>query len=157
MARARILEEEAIGKIMEKKEFSQLPRKDVEMVYSNFNGKGFLTEEKIKFTRALLRRMYTAFFSKNLLKNKLKDFEWFLKKHISTRERLGNYEFLYKKILDHFGKKINVVDFGSGVNGFSYNFFKKVGINATYLGIEPVRSEERRVGKECRSRWSPYH
>ena len=24
--------------------------------------------------------------------------------------------------------------------------------------IEPtVRSEERRVGKECRSRWSPYH
>ena len=22
---------------------------------------------------------------------------------------------------------------------------------------EPVRSEERRVGKECRSRWSPYH
>ena len=23
--------------------------------------------------------------------------------------------------------------------------------------IETVRSEERRVGKECRSRWSPYH
>src|SRR3712207_4071557 len=23
--------------------------------------------------------------------------------------------------------------------------------------IEEVRSEERRVGKECRSRWSPYH
>ena len=22
---------------------------------------------------------------------------------------------------------------------------------------EDVRSEERRVGKECRSRWSPYH
>ena len=22
---------------------------------------------------------------------------------------------------------------------------------------EPSRSEERRVGKECRSRWSPYH
>jgi len=22
---------------------------------------------------------------------------------------------------------------------------------------EPDRSEERRVGKECRSRWSPYH
>src|SRR2546430_9674492 len=25
------------------------------------------------------------------------------------------------------------------------------------LGYDPVRSEERRVGKECRSRWSPYH
>src|SRR3989441_12441565 len=23
--------------------------------------------------------------------------------------------------------------------------------------IRPLRSEERRVGKECRSRWSPYH
>src|SRR5688572_24210734 len=25
------------------------------------------------------------------------------------------------------------------------------------FGIAKVRSEERRVGKECRSRWSPYH
>ena len=25
------------------------------------------------------------------------------------------------------------------------------------MGAEIVRSEERRVGKECRSRWSPYH
>ena len=24
-------------------------------------------------------------------------------------------------------------------------------------GVESYRSEERRVGKECRSRWSPYH
>ena len=23
--------------------------------------------------------------------------------------------------------------------------------------IRSIRSEERRVGKECRSRWSPYH
>src|SRR3989442_14043600 len=25
------------------------------------------------------------------------------------------------------------------------------------LLLSPLRSEERRVGKECRSRWSPYH
>ena len=24
-------------------------------------------------------------------------------------------------------------------------------------GVTRLRSEERRVGKECRSRWSPYH
>ena len=24
-------------------------------------------------------------------------------------------------------------------------------------GVATLRSEERRVGKECRSRWSPYH
>ena len=28
---------------------------------------------------------------------------------------------------------------------------------AVQMGIEVIRSEERRVGKECRSRWSPYH
>ena len=37
-----------------------------------------------------------------------------------------------------------------------------VGICLLLLGILDVvnvfaRSEERRVGKECRSRWSPYH
>ena len=26
-----------------------------------------------------------------------------------------------------------------------------------YVGMPKMRSEERRVGKECRSRWSPYH
>ena len=28
---------------------------------------------------------------------------------------------------------------------------------AAGLSVTPTRSEERRVGKECRSRWSPYH
>ena len=33
---------------------------------------------------------------------------------------------------------------------------RKLGIRKDdYLVVE--RSEERRVGKECRSRWSPYH
>ena len=36
---------------------------------------------------------------------------------------------------------------------FSANRFRYVEI----LGITIARSEERRVGKECRSRWSPYH
>ena len=30
-------------------------------------------------------------------------------------------------------------------------------MNRTISAIRVVRSEERRVGKECRSRWSPYH
>ena len=28
---------------------------------------------------------------------------------------------------------------------------------ASFNGPDFYRSEERRVGKECRSRWSPYH
>src|SRR2546427_137319 len=41
----------------------------------------------------------------------------------------------------------------------------KAGYNYMYVSVEElndcaaftIRSEERRVGKECRSRWSPYH
>src|SRR5256885_6032906 len=33
----------------------------------------------------------------------------------------------------------------------------KVGDRITAVAQGPARSEERRVGKECRSRWSPYH
>ncbi len=29
--------------------------------------------------------------------------------------------------------------------------------NKLYVATYGMRSEERRVGKECRSRWSPYH
>ena len=32
-----------------------------------------------------------------------------------------------------------------------------VGGKTLNIAIQLVRSEERRVGKECRSRWSPYH
>ena len=34
-------------------------------------------------------------------------------------------------------------------------FFQILGKILTYAAL--IRSEERRVGKECRSRWSPYH
>ena len=49
---------------------------------------------------------------------------------------------------------------GGGCAGFEYEW----GTLATPDEVEPNdivlktdRSEERRVGKECRSRWSPYH
>ena len=34
---------------------------------------------------------------------------------------------------------------------------KLVHIDCDLMGCINTRSEERRVGKECRSRWSPYH
>ena len=34
---------------------------------------------------------------------------------------------------------------------------QKAVINRLARAIGHLRSEERRVGKECRSRWSPYH
>ena len=32
-----------------------------------------------------------------------------------------------------------------------------VAVTVRSVSVRPMRSEERRVGKECRSRWSPYH
>ena len=37
------------------------------------------------------------------------------------------------------------------------NEYKYKIIFVTVSAIGAARSEERRVGKECRSRWSPYH
>ena len=35
--------------------------------------------------------------------------------------------------------------------------FPEKGVIFSSSDLRYVRSEERRVGKECRSRWSPYH
>ena len=36
--------------------------------------------------------------------------------------------------------------------------YATAGLDPSIMGVGPIhRSEERRVGKECRSRWSPYH
>ena len=42
-----------------------------------------------------------------------------------------------------------------GVDNGNYNTKSSEGM--LYASGYAVRSEERRVGKECRSRWSPYH
>ena len=37
-------------------------------------------------------------------------------------------------------------------------FFERVDyLDLSVFSVDVLRSEERRVGKECRSRWSPYH
>ena len=47
------------------------------------------------------------------------------------------------------------------VNGNKINgdmFFKfGLAVGTYFNNKKKLRSEERRVGKECRSRWSPYH
>ena len=46
----------------------------------------------------------------------------------------------------------------SALGGYAASAITAITIQNT-LGVRAVqsRSEERRVGKECRSRWSPYH
>src|SRR2546427_8403880 len=40
------------------------------------------------------------------------------------------------------------------VNSVGYAYWRRIN---NHVGSDTMRSEERRVGKECRSRWSPYH
>ena len=42
-------------------------------------------------------------------------------------------------------------------NPFPKSIYENVVYGLRIQGIKQKRSEERRVGKECRSRWSPYH
>src|SRR3712207_4257716 len=46
---------------------------------------------------------------------------------------------------------------GAAALGFIATRFLKSSSEEAYSGDYGYRSEERRVGKECRSRWSPYH
>ena len=125
---------EIYEKIINKKEFSQLPQKDVEKAFQNFEKRQVSDEEKIRLTRDLLRKIFSAFISKKILSLKNKDPEWILRKHISTRERLPYYSQLYSRLLKNF-KRATIFDLGAGVNGFSYGFFKR---DVTYIGVEGV-------------------
>ena len=44
-----------------------------------------------------------------------------------------------------------------GMTVTDYSVLSKVAPERSLLEPMKKRSEERRVGKECRSRWSPYH
>jgi len=128
---------ELIEKITLKKEFSKLPKKDVELAFEKFDKKNLNDYQKLKLTRQFLRKIYSSFTSRKLLNIKDRDVEWILNKHKSTKERQHYYEEVYWRIFKKMKEKqISVIDLGAGVNGFSYEFFKNKKIN--YVGVEAV-------------------
>lgn len=127
---------ELIEKIMEKKEFVNLLKKDVEMVFDFFDKPHRTNEEKIKLSRDLLRKMYSVFISEKILIKRDAKPEWFLQKHISTKERFLDYEKVYTRIFQRFPyTPLEVIDLGAGINGLSYKFLPN---KTKYLGIEAV-------------------
>jgi hypothetical protein len=124
-------------KITKKKEFSRIPKKDVERVFSRFDKGNYLEEEKIKLTREILMKAYSVFASQKLLNIRDKDLEWFLKRHSSTRERFDFYIELYKRLFKKDKLKFTILDLGAGVNGLSYCFFPK-NLKIDYMGIEAI-------------------
>ena len=131
--------DEIIKKIMQKKEFSQLPRKDVELAFEKFDKQKNAEYQKVKLTRNLLRETFSSFSSRKLFgMKKDKNQEWHLMKHKSTKERIPYYGEVYKRIF-HGMKKCSIIDLGAGVNGFSYGFFQKAGLNKPrYIAVEAI-------------------
>ena len=129
-------EGEVLTKIKSKRDFSKLPEKDIFLAYSKFARRDCSEEEKIRLTRDLLRKIYSAFVSTKLLNIKDKDATWFLRKHLSTKERLPFYTKVYSKIFSEV-KNCSVLDLGAGINGLSYGFFPKK-VKVDYIAIEAV-------------------
>ena len=61
--------------------------------------------------------------------------------------------------VDEVGIEVRVGDNAEEVGDEVFAHVEEVTmrIGANFVPIKHERSEERRVGKECRSRWSPYH
>ena len=51
----------------------------------------------------------------------------------------------------------NIANYIKSLIESNYKENIKIKTYCTVKELEHSRSEERRVGKECRSRWSPYH
>lgn len=128
---------EILDKIKWKKEFSQLPEEDVLRAFEKFDNDNYSDEEKVKFTRDLLRKVFSGFSGKRLLNLKNKSADEILMKHLSTRERYKHYLEIYERILGK-SKKWSIIDLGAGVNGLSYYYFDQLGKKVDYMGIEAI-------------------
>ena len=65
-----------------------------------------------------------------------------------------NYHIFNLDKLTYAGNLENVADVANAPN---YTFIQADICDYERMKALTTRSEERRVGKECRSRWSPYH
>src|SRR2546426_11120712 len=85
---------------------------------------------------------------------------------------LGQLSWIYPRPLEptrewitkKFAKNASIAEANPRVLKAGHAYGETAEIFAEHYTIEPAemapglyRSEERRVGKECRSRWSPYH
>ena len=71
-------------------------------------------------------------------------------------DQLLNRTLAYNLTSDGY-EVISVFNFDSAVRKLRENEFDVALLDVNLPDGSGLRSEERRVGKECRSRWSPYH
>ena len=77
--------------------------------------------------------------------NKAKDKQYNIDEIIKKAEELSS------------GNQVLILCHRGVPDKLNHNSFSFKGTYGENIGVADFRSEERRVGKECRSRWSPYH
>src|SRR5256886_8932641 len=75
--------------------------------------------------------------------------------HILLERGWTPYKVLTEALVE--GMRIVGIDFRDGILFVPEVLLAANAMKAGMAILRPIRSEERRVGKECRSRWSPYH
>ena len=115
------------------------------MNYVVIGGAGFVG---FHLSKALIKRGYQVTLIDNLSNSKMdKDFTLLLKSSNVTFHNIDASSNKLKDILDRDSIVLNL----AAING-TESFYSR-----PFDVLSDSRSEERRVGKECRSRWSPYH
>ena len=120
-----------------------------------------LLDEKINviYTSPYLRTMQTASIISGIIGVKIFTDKRLVERNFGVfngRPIMQYYKY-FKNNEERIAKKPEGGETLADVYGRVKNFLDEV--NNLYSGknILIIRSEERRVGKECRSRWSPYH
>ena len=110
-----------------------------------------LDEEMTEF-KAFFARRELKIITKRMQRGRIKSVEE--GKFIASTAPYG-YKFEY----DKEGKKSLVIDEEKAaiVRNIFDMYINGNGAYKIKVWLDNIRSEERRVGKECRSRWSPYH
>jgi len=124
-----------IDKVKSKKQFIGLPDDVIERSFKKFSEGG--SKESVKDVRRHLRKYFGVFLTNRVLKPKnIMDYKAVLKSHKSSTRR--DYTVFYNKVRDGIDVDVvrSVIDLGSGVNGFSYPFLRKVFGDVRYIGVE---------------------
>ncbi len=124
-----------ISEVKKKREFSGLPDSIVKKVVDDVSASGLTGKFLVKDVRSMLRKYFGVFLTNRVVKPKdILDFESVLKSHKSSMKR--EYSVLYSRLKDVVGEVDSIIDFGCGVNGFSYEFLKECFGDVKYIGIE---------------------
>jgi hypothetical protein len=127
-----------VDEISKKREFSCLPKSVIERVLSLVDV-SLCEKDKIREARIILRKYFGVFLTNKVVKPKdVFNYNSVLLSHKSSQKR--DYNIFYDMVRSNFGFddnfKLNFIDLGSGVNGFSYPYLKNIFGNVFYRGVE---------------------